>query len=290
MMRTERLWANGAIFMRASALWARLRRPLLMAGMLFLMMHASLIPGHAPLAAALFAAALAAGENLGALAAGCILGALRIPVRGSALLPAIACACILAGELLFSTLRALKKTQAQLRISILAGFGVLLPALAFAGGELLASMQALACAALAAASAPFFLSALNLHKERRWYLAEERAGPILIAGGALCGLYALLPPAAEIAAGLIVMLLPSAGTGVFCGIFLLLGGAPPLKLASLAVCALAAGQTLLPDRKFRALAACACGRPFVVCPARRLRRVAAAAGFLYGRDPPLPAA
>ena len=259
MMRTERLWANGAIFMRASALWARLRRPLLMAGMLFLMMHASLIPGHAPLAAALFAAALAANENLGALAAGCILGALRIPVRGSALLPAIACACILAGELLFSTLRALKKTQVQLRISILAGFGVLLPALVFAGGELLASMQALACAALAAASAPFFLSALNLHKERRWYLAEERAGTILMAGGALCGLYALLPPAAEIAAGLIVMLLPSAATGVFCGIFLLLGGAPPLKLASLAVCALAAGQTLLPDRKFRALAACACG-------------------------------
>ena len=259
MMRTMRIQPNGALSLRISAIFAKLRRPVCILAMLFLFMRAEPVSGNAPFAAAFFAAGLFSGENVGAMAAGCILGALRFPLLEAAVLPAIACACIMAGEIAFSTLKFLKKIDGHTRISILAGFGVLLPSLIFAGGEILPSLQGLACAALAAAASPFLAAALGVKANRKWYLAEERVGALLMAGGALCGMYAVSPIVAEIAAGLGVMCMPGAGMGVVCGLFLALGGAPAVKIAHLALCGLAAGVHAGSNRKFCALRVCACG-------------------------------
>ena len=123
-----------------------LRPAALTAGM-FLMMRAELLMRASPLAAALMAAGLAAGESAAALAAGCLLGALRLPLTEAALLPAICCATVLTEELVCSLAPALKRGAEETRVSLVAGLGVLLPSLVWAGGDALNSLRALACAA-----------------------------------------------------------------------------------------------------------------------------------------------
>ena len=56
---------------------------------MFLAMRAELLLRASPLAVALMAAGLAAGESAGALVAGCLLGMLRLPLTRVPLLPAL---------------------------------------------------------------------------------------------------------------------------------------------------------------------------------------------------------
>ena len=142
-------------------------RPALMMAAMFLMMRFELPMQLSPLAAALMAAGLASGESAAALVAGGLLGALRLPLTDAALLPAICCAAVLAGELICLLIPALKRGAEETRVSLVAGLGVLLPSLVWAGGDALNSLWALACAALSATAAPFLLPALRLRSNRR---------------------------------------------------------------------------------------------------------------------------
>ena len=211
-------------------------RPAAMTAGLFLLMRAELIADFAPFAPAFFAAALAAGESAAALVLGCLLGMLRLPLQDMTMISAVGCAGVLAGEILFSLVHRLHGISPETRASLNAGFGVLLPALAFARGNVLESMQALGCAALAAASAPFLLPALDLRFERKRLMTQEKIGFLLLAAGCLAGLRALYPPVARGAAVLMVLMLPELGaaSGVLWGIALM--GDGPELMAALAVC------------------------------------------------------
>ena len=241
------------------ALVRRAVRPTALMGAMFLLMRAELLMRIAPLAAALLAAGLAAGENPAVLVAGCLLGALRLPLGDSALLSAICCAAVLAGELLCSLIPAAKRGAPETRASLVAGLGVLLVSLVWAGGDALDSLRALACAALAATAAPFLLPALQVRKNRRHLMLQERVGALLLACACIAGLQRTLPAAAEAAAALGVLIAPGLGAaaGVLGGAALALGGASPLKLGGLALGALVAGWRGFEKRWQRALAMCA---------------------------------
>lgn len=241
------------------ALVRRAVRPTALMGAMFLLMRAELLMRIAPLAAALLAAGLATGENPAVLVAGCLLGALRLPLGDSALLSAICCAAVLAGELLCSLIPAAKRGAPETRASLVAGLGVLLVSLVWAGGDALDSLRALACAALAATAAPFLLPALQVRKNRRHLMLQERVGALLLACACIAGLQRTLPAAAEVAAALGVLIAPGLGAaaGVLGGAALALGGASPLKLGGLALGALVAGWRGFEKRWQRALAMCA---------------------------------
>lgn len=231
-------------------------RPALMMASMFLMMRFELPMQLSPLAAALMAAGLASGESAAALVAGGLLGALRLPLTDAALLPAICCAAVLAGELICLLIPALKRGAEETRVSLVAGLGVLLPSLVWAGGDALNSLWALACAALSATAAPFLLPALRLRSNRRRLMLQERVGLILLVCACIAGLQRVLPAAAELAAALGVLLAPGLGAaaGVMGGLALAAGGAPLLKLGGLALAALVAGWRELGARWQRGLA------------------------------------
>ena len=250
-------WERGlGAMQRLRALGRRALRPAALTGAMFLMMRAELLMRASPLAAALMAAGLAAGESAAALVAGCLLGALRLPISDAALLPAICCAAVLAGELICSMIPALKRGAGETRVSLVAGLGVLLPSLVWAGGDALNSLRALACAALSATAAPFLLPALRLRTNRRRLMLQERLGLILLACACIVGLQQTLPAAAEVAAALGILLAPGLGAaaGVLGGIALAAGGAPLLKLGGLALGALVACWRELGARWQRGLA------------------------------------
>ena len=256
MLRTLSVERNAGIGMRLQALGRSVLRPAALGALMFLAMRAELLLRASPLAVALMAAALAAGESAGALVAGCLVGMLRLPLTQIPLLPALSCAGVLAVELSLELLPAARRWQPDSRAALTAGLAALLPPMIAGGGEAIPSLQALACAALAAVSAPFLRSALLLRPGRTRFMLQEKLGVALIILASLAGLYALLPALAEAMATLIVLLLPSLGaaSGVLTGIALAAGGAGPLKLASLALCAFAAGVNLCETRWQRALA------------------------------------
>lgn len=233
-------------------------RPAVLAAALFLLMRFELM-GGVPLAAALTAAGLAAGESVAALTAGCIFGALRFPLNKIAIIPAIGCALTLSAELVCSLLPDKRRPAPETRCSLAAGLGGLLPGLIHANGALPASLQVLACALTSAACAPFLLSALGFSRERRRLTLQEKIGFSLLSLGAIAGLSRLLPRGAEAVACLSMLLLPCAGTtaGVLSGLALSAGGMSMLKTASLALCALAADKRICAARWQRALASCA---------------------------------
>ena len=234
-----------------------LLRPLLMAGMMFLLMRAELLLRCAPLGAALLAAGLAAGENPAALVLGCLLGSLRFPLAAVSLTPAISCAAVLLGELILSLLPRVGQAAAETRICAIAGFSVLIPALFHAGGRLEESAQALACAAMAATAAPFFLPALRIRSGRKQFMLEERVGAALLAAACLAGMQQVLSPLASALSVLAVLAVPGASTGVICALALAAGGAGLVHLAPLTLCAMASGWRYFRARWQRALALCA---------------------------------
>ena len=256
MLRTLSYERHAGASLRLRALGRAALRPAALAAMMFLAMRAELLLRASPLAVALMAAALAAGESAGALVAGCLFGMLRLPLTDIPLLPALSCAGVLAVELTLELLPPARRWHADTRASLTAGLAALFPPMIAGGGDALASLQALTCAALAAISAPFLRSALTLRSGRTRLMLQERLGLALFALAGLAGLYGLFPPLAESLAALLVLLLPSlgAGSGVLAGVALAAGGAGALKLAALALCAFAAGARLCEVRWQRALA------------------------------------
>lgn len=254
MLRALQWERRAAARARLREMGERALRPLALAGAMFLTMRAEILPGMPPLALALMAAGLAAGERAGALVAGVLLGMPRLPLRDISIVAAAGCALLLGMELAAPYIPPLRRMSRDARASAFAGFAALLPGLARAGGDWLASAQALACAAFAASAAPFLLSALGLRRGRRRLTGAERLGLALLAGGALAGLCALWRPLAEGAAALLALCMPLPGAAALGGIALFAGGAGMLKTASLALCALAAGAKLCAARWQRALA------------------------------------
>ncbi len=254
MLRALHWEKSASVATRAVALLESLWRPVTLAAMMFFCMRAELLLRTSPLAVALLAAGLASSQSAAALVAGCLLGMFRLPLQEISLLPAVSCAILLAVELLMSFFP-WRWTQ-EVRVSLLAGFSTLLPPLIQAGGDWLLSAQALACAALAAAGAPFLMAVLQLRPGRTRLLIEEKAGIALLASAALAGMYTLLPPISEIAAFLIVLMVSSlgAGSGVLAGLALIAGGAGLPKLGALALCALASSCRLWTKNWQRALA------------------------------------
>lgn len=239
---------------RLEAMARRFLRPAALAGMMFLMMRAEMLLRASPLAAALLAAGLAAQQSPAALVAGVLAGMVRLPLREISLLPAVSCAAVLGLELLLPLIPIARRVAAETRVSLTAGFSVLIPGLVCAGGDALPSLQALSCAALSASAAPFLLAALRLHSGRKRFTAQEKLGMALIAAAGLTGLYMLLPPLAEGMAALMALCAPTATVGALAGVSLAAGGGGMLKTASLMLCGIAAGSRLCVARWQRALA------------------------------------
>ena len=128
MLRATGIGENAGRAMGVGRLVSALARPAVMACFMLLLMR-GVIYGCAPMASALMAAGLAAGESAAALVLGCLLGMIRIPFAGISLLPAVSCAAVLAAELAFSALPRLKNSAPETRICGIAGFSVLIPAL-----------------------------------------------------------------------------------------------------------------------------------------------------------------
>lgn len=187
---------------------SRLIKPICLAASMFFCMRAEFLLRASPLAAALMAAGLAAGESAAALAAGCLLGMIRIPLREVSLLPGISCVLALAAELILSCLPMKKQPVPETKCALSAGLCVLLPALISANGLLFPSLQALACALLAATAAPFLMAACSLQPGRKHLMFQEKLGLALAASAALAGIWQMLPPAGEFLAALLVLLLP----------------------------------------------------------------------------------
>lgn len=186
----------------------RIIKPLCLTAAMFFCMRAELLLRASPMAAALMAGALASGAHPSYLVAGCLLGMLRIPLTEVSLLPAISCVLALALELVLSLLPLKRRSPPETKASLSAGLCVLIPALLWANGALLPSLQALSCALLAASCAPFFMAAAALHPGRKQLMFQEKLGLALLACTALTGIWHMLPPAGEFLAGLLVLLLP----------------------------------------------------------------------------------
>lgn len=238
-----------------------LSRPAAIAALMFLLMRVKPADQTAPLAAALFAAGLAAGENPAALVLGSILGMLRFPLQNGALFPPAGCAAVLLGEILCSMISFLKDVRAETRCCALAGFGTMLPALIHAEGSPLPSLQAAGCAVLAAVCAPFILSALRLRGGRKRLMFSEKTGAAVLLLSVIAALNTLLPFAAQWVSGLTVLILHplGAGVGALCGLAAAAGGADPLRAAVLCIFGFAAGLKLWQENWQRSIAAAVSG-------------------------------
>ena len=253
MLRVLGWEANGGALAGLRVLAARLLRPLVLLCGMFVLMRAEMLMDCAPFAAAWMAAGLAAGESAAALVLGCLLGMLHLPLTEISILPAVSCALVLGGELLCMSLPRLKQAAPESRVCALAGFAVLLPGVIRAGGRLDESGMALACAAVAATSAPFFLPALQLRAKRSRLMIQEKIGVLLLAGACIAGLQRVFPPLAATLSMLALLLAPNAG--VLWGLALAAGGAGLGCVAPMALCALAASEKFFPARWHRSLAA-----------------------------------
>lgn len=186
----------------------RLLKPVCLAAAMFFCMRAEILLRASPLAAALMSAGLAAGESAAALVAGCLLGMLRIPLSEVSLLPAVSCVLALAAELVLSFLPLKKRPAAETKCALFAGLCVLLPTLVSANGKPLPSLQALACALLAASAAPFLMAACALQPGRKQLMFQEKLGLALAACAVFTGTWQMLPQAGRFLAALLVLLLP----------------------------------------------------------------------------------
>lgn len=254
MLRAIRWQERAAASAAFAALFKRCVRPACAALTLFLLMHAEIMPDYTPFAAAFFAAGLSAGASPAALVLGCLLGTLRLPLREVSMISAVSCAGVLTGEIVFSIVPKLRIAAAETRVSLVAGFGALLPALAFAAGDALQSLRALGCAALAAACAPFFLPAAELHLNRKRLSVQEKIGAVLLIAACLAGTQALFEPLSRSLALLLLLLLSGmgAGGGVIWGVAL--WGSGWTTIASMACCGLISGLKIYRHRWQRALA------------------------------------
>lgn len=225
---------EGSMAVRSVA--QKLLRPLFSFGVMLLLMHAETIGNISPFAPAFFAAALAAGWHPVFLCAGCMIGMLRIPLNTSSPIPAIGCALVLLGEIALS-FAPIKKRSPQTHCAVLGGASVLLPALFFASGETILSLRAICAGTVAAASAPFFLIALQIEKGRKRLTLQEKTGVLLLLAGAIGGLQSLSSFACEFASRLCVTALFPLGAeiGVICGLGRMAGGADEATLAALAL-------------------------------------------------------
>jgi len=186
----------------------RILKGAILTTVMFFCMRTELLLRASPLAAALMAAGLAAGENPAALVVGCLLGMLRVPLSDISLLNAVSCVLVLAAELALSFLPLKKRASAETKCALIAGVCVLLPALVKANGALLPSLQALSCALLSAAAAPFMMHAAALHPGRKYLMLQEKLGLALASAAVLLGAWKMLPPAGELLAALLVLFLP----------------------------------------------------------------------------------
>lgn len=217
---------------------------------MFLLMHADALGGVYPFAPAFLAAALSLAWHPAALCLGCMAGMLRLPLHTSVLIPAIACALTLLGELALSFTRKGSK-NGETRCALLSGVSVLLPSLLFAAGAPIESLQAVLASASAAATAPFFRFALDMDKRRRKYLSQEKVGIFLLAAVLIGGLEALYPALAQGASVFILLALSPMGAaaGLICGLGRLLGGASMEVVAQLALSGFAANLKLYRTRR-----------------------------------------
>ena len=236
-----------------------LLRPCCLAAAMFLLMRAEILMRASPLAAALMAAALAAGENPAACVLGCLLGMLRLPLYTVPLLNAFSCVILLMMQLGAALWTPKNFAPGEACVSFAAGTAAMLPAMVQAGGAAQPSLQAFACGALAAAAAPFLLSALRADPLRKPLNRSEKTGALLMLGGGIAGLQALLPPLAEGLSALLTLLAGgfAPGAGVLAGLALCAGGADFMKIVSLALIALICSPGLRLNRWQKALGACA---------------------------------
>ncbi|MBQ3575015.1 MAG: hypothetical protein IJA26_05065, partial [Clostridia bacterium] len=252
--------AKNAVFSRGYLLSklktgaAALKRPLFSFFAMFFLMRAEVMGDIYPLAPAFLAAGLAAGIHPAALCAGCMAGMVRFPLHTSALIPAIACALTLLGELALSFFRT-KQPAPEIRCAVLSGTCVMLPALVFAGGEMLPSLQAVSAGAIAAAASPFFMCALKIGKKHRRLMLQEKTGVFLLLAALTGGAYALSPALAAFIGTFAALVLHPMGavTGVICGLGHLLDGAGPAAIALPAVSGLISGWKIFRARWQRSL-------------------------------------
>ena len=246
----------------------------------------------APFAIALFAAGLLAGLNPAALLAGCLAGALNGGLDTFNLSLPIGCAVILGASLLrealLPRLSRLRPPEEQPRspnenavAAALAGLGVLVPGLIYAGFEPWPSALALAAALTALTAAPFLLAGLRLRPTSRFLLPEERTGLFLMACGAAAGLYGVCPAAALGLSMLLAALACPAGAllGLSAGTALLIASGDPRCPAILGLCGAAAQLCRGLPRPARVLstsAACLAAALFLELPADQTAALCAA--------------
>ena len=277
-------WDRAAALARRALWWTAL------AGTMFLLCRARALSACAPFAMAFLAAALLAGKSPSALLAGCVAGAVNGAIQDFDLRLPMGAAIVLGGNLLWDQLgpglsaalrgvrsrmgrepriaraaapggRARAPTQSAPALGpALAGTGVLLPGLMFAGERLWPTAVQVAAASVAAvAAAPFFASALELSPRRRWLDPEERAGVLLLLGAMAAGLARLYMPLALCACGTLALLLYPCGAlaGVGFGAALLMAGNAEPRLWALAAASGAAAQLGASlTRQGRAVGAC----------------------------------
>ncbi len=277
-------WDRAAALARRALWWTAL------AGAMFLLCRARALSVCAPFAMAFLAAALLAGRSASALLAGCVAGAMNGSIQSFDLRLPVGAAIVLGGSLLWDQfgpgiVTALRSIRSRSRRTprrahdaapggrarsptrdapalgpALAGTGVLLPGLMFAGDGLWPSAVQVAAASVAAvAAAPFFASALAVDRKRRWLDPEERVGVLLLLGAMTAGLARLYMPLALCACGTLGLLLYPCGAlaGVSFGAALLIAGSAEPRLWALSAAAGAAAQLCASlSRQGRAVGAC----------------------------------
>ncbi|MBQ9952349.1 MAG: SpoIIE family protein phosphatase [Clostridia bacterium] len=207
------------------------------------------VPGLMPFAVPLLAACLAAGVNPLFVLAGALTGAVHS--GGFQPAAALSCAAAAAGVLLLRRLP--ERFSADASLSVLSGLSVLIPGAPLAAGGPWESLRWMACAAAAAAGAPFFRAWAGVRLSRRHLMPEERVGLILFLCACAAGLSALWTPLALTASMAVTILSAGLGpgaaacTGLGAGAVLMLTGLEPVRAAGLGVCGMIAG--LAPPRQ-----------------------------------------
>ena len=253
----ESKWSAGAVKSLASGL----ARSALLGAMAVLLARIQPAAGLAPFALALLAAGLATGVNPALLLAGCLTGMFsREGLQPGA---AVGAGVVLAGVPAAQAVRRWVQRRGgraspdgslpEAAVSLLAGFGVLVPGVPLAAGGPWESLRVIIAAAAAAASAPFFRAWIEVRATRQHLMPEERAGLIILllcAAAGLAGIWTPLAVSAAMMGSLVAAPLgagTSACTGLAAGAALIPMGLAPARAAALGLCGLAAG--LAPPRQ-----------------------------------------
>ena len=230
------------------------------------------MPGLAPFALAMFAAALSAGVHPLLMMLGCLAGALR--PQGFQLAVPVGVGVVLAGSSLVrlarrwlqhrrGEIRAGRNDLGEVAVSTLAGLGILGPGVPLAAGGAWQSAQMIGTAVAAAASAPFFLALIQVRPTRRHLMPEERAGLLIFLLAALTGLAGLWMPLGLTAAFAAVLAAAPLGAGagacagLASGCAMLLAGLEPARAAVLGAGGMLAGLASTRRRWAPAAALCA---------------------------------